>query len=205
MRVKDDTQLKNLFAGSSCNGQNGYKILVAYASGFGTTREVAETIGKVFCDAGVEVDIKWIENIDDIKKYDAVVIGSPIQYDQWMPEARQFVITHQNILSQLPVAFFFTCLALSNQNEKTVQQGSQYAAKLYSLSPLVKPLSVGRFAGVLDYARLPIFVRLLFKFFFLFIGVKEGDYRDWEKIKSWSNEAYTQFNAILEKKHTSGA
>lgn len=188
----------NLFSDSSCGETGGKKILVAYASGFGSTQGIAEAIGQVFCDAGAEVDIKWIENIIGIQNYDAVVIGSAIQYDQWMPEARKFVITHQATLNQVPVAFFFACLALSKQNEKTSQQGLKYAQKLYALSPLVQPLSIGRFAGELDYRRLPILMRLFFKIFLAFVGAKEGDYRDWDAIRRWSKDVYTEINTKIE-------
>lgn len=201
MRVKKGRagkSLEEIFSDSSCGDQSDYKVLVAYASGFGSTRRVAEAIGEVFCDAGVEVDIKWIENIKELKKYDAVIIGSAIQYDRWLPEARQFVITHQTILSQLPVAYFFTCLALSVQNEKTVLQGSKYAEKIIALSPLVKPISVGHFAGLLEYSRLPIFMRLFFKVFLAFVGGKDGDYRDWKAIRRWAKDVYAEINMGLD-------
>jgi menaquinone-dependent protoporphyrinogen oxidase len=71
-----------------------------------------------------------------------------------MPEATEFVTANQNTLSKLPVAYFFTCLALSLQAGKGEKQAMVYSDKLYSLVPQVKPLSVGRFAGVLDYSKM---------------------------------------------------
>ncbi len=165
----------------------GQKILVAYASESGTTAEVAEAIGEVLCQEGNTVETKWVKNVNDLNNYDAVIIGSAIQYDRWMPEATEFVTANQNILSKLPVAYFFTCLALSIQNEKAAKKKAMaYSDKLYLLVPQVKPVDVGRFAGVLDYNKLSFFFRLIFKVILSILGVQEGDYRDWDAIRSWA-------------------
>ena len=161
--------------------KGGHKILVAYASESGTTAEVAEAIGEVLCQEGNTAETKWVKNVKDLNNYDAVIIGSAIQYNQWMPEATEFVTANQNILSKLPVAYFFTCLALSIQNEKAAKKKAMaYSDKLYALVPQVKPVDVGRFAGVLDYNKLSFFFRLIFKVMLSILGVQEGDYRDWE-------------------------
>ena len=103
-----------------------------------------------------------------------------------MPEAIKFVTTHQNSLSKLPVAYFFTCLTLSKQSEKAEHKAMAYSDKLYSLVPQVKPVSVGRFAGVLDYSKMSCFIRLVAKGIFAIIGVTGGDYRCWDAIRSWA-------------------
>lgn len=176
------------FPESNCGRKNkgGQKILIAYASEFGTTGEVAEAIGEVLCQDGNTVETKWVKNVKDLNGYDAVIIGSAIQYDRWMPEATRFVTANQHILSKLPVAFFFTCLVLSRKTEKAEHKAMGYSDKLYSLVPQVKPVDVGRFAGVLDFSKMSFFFRLLFKGFSLITGVQEGDYRDWDAIHSWA-------------------
>jgi len=122
---------------SKCGVKNrtGQKILVTYASQYGTTGEVAEAIGEVLCENGNTVETKWVKNVKDVTGYDAVIVGSPIQYDKWMPEATDFVRMHQNTLSKLPVAYFFTCLTLAHQSEKAERQAETYADKLYALAP----------------------------------------------------------------------
>ena len=46
-----------------------YKILVAYASEFGTTGEVAEVIGEILCQEGNTVESKWINNVKNLNNY----------------------------------------------------------------------------------------------------------------------------------------
>lgn len=184
--------VEHQFSFSSCGEKGEHKILVAYASQFGTTHEVAEVIGQVLCKGGVAVEIKWIKNVKDLQNYDAVIIGSAIQYDQWMPEARKYVTANQQILSTLPVAYFFTCLTLAIQNEKTERQAKVYSDKLYSLHPQIIPVSVGRFAGAVYYSKLSFFLRLMFRGLSLITGVQEGDYRDWDAIRDWAKDVHSK-------------
>lgn len=178
---------------------NDQKILVAYASQFGSTAEVAERVAETLCQTGVIAEAKWINAVTDLSKYDGVIIGSPIQYDNWRPEAVKFVTDNQNILSKIPVAYFFTCLTLAKRNEKTERQALGYAEKIAALAPQVQPVGIGRFGGVLNYSKLPFHFRLLFRGMSLATGVQEGDYRDWEAIRIWAKTTQLQFVDKREK------
>ena len=164
------------------------KILVAYEGQFGSTAEVAKFIGNTLSKKGTEVDIKRINDVGNLSSYSSVIIGSAIQYDNWMPVAREFIIKNENQLAKHTVAYFFTCLTLSEKSEKANDQANGYANKLYSLSLVVKPVSVKGFAGVLDYSKMSYGARMVAKVLFLFLGVKEGDYRDWSAIRLWSEK-----------------
>ncbi len=176
------------FPESKCGSKNkgGHKILIAYASECGTTGEIAVAIGDALCDDGNTVETKWIKNVKDIDNYDAVVIGSPILYEDWMPETREFVKSNQAVLKDMPVAYFITCMALSSKKEEAMKQAIEYSDKLCSLVPQVKPISVGRFAGVLDYSKISFFKSILARAAMAVHKVKEGDYRDWNAIRSWA-------------------
>ena len=176
------------------NNKGGQKILVAYASESGTTAEVAEAIGKVLCQEGNTVDTKRVKNVNDLNGYDAVIIGSSIQYDRWMPEAAELVKANQKILQQLPVAYFFTCLVLHKLNTKGDLKAKKYSDKLQALVPQVKPVSIGGFVGVLDYSKMGFFSRLLMKVILFNKGVKEGDYRDWDAIRAWAKDTQLKLN-----------
>jgi menaquinone-dependent protoporphyrinogen oxidase len=168
----------------------GPRVLVAYASAGGSTREIAEFIGKALRGLAAEVDVESADNAGDPTNYDAVIVGSAIRYDRWMPEARNFVKKHEETLSRLPVAYFLACLAVAGGTAKTERQTLAYADKVRALAPSISPISFGRFAGKLDYSRLSLPTRLLCRVLFLVMRVHEGDYRDWDAIEAWTNSLH---------------
>jgi len=173
---------------------NTNKILIAYASRSGTTEEIACFIEKIFIELNFNVEIKPIKSVTDLKVYNAVIIGSAIQYDTWLPEVRQFIKNNLNTLTKLPVSFYFSCLTLSQQSQKTRLKALTYSNKLNSLFPQLKPVSVGQFAGVLNYSKLSFLYRFIFKAVMPILGVKEGDYRNWGAIKEWAEDVHSKLN-----------
>ena len=178
------------FSESPCGSNNSgrHNILIAYASQLGTTGEVAEAIGEALCQAGNTVATKRVNNVKDLHGYDAVIVGSAILYERWMPEAAKFVKANQKVLQQLPVAYFFTCLALHTLNTQGDLAAKKYSDTLQALVPHVKPASIGGFVGVLDYRKMGCISRVLMKIILCNKGIKEGDYRDWDAIRAWAED-----------------
>ena len=58
------------------------KVLICYYSRSGNTKKMAYMIQKGIMDAGVDVDTKNVKEVkvDDLVKYDGIVIGSPTYY-----------------------------------------------------------------------------------------------------------------------------
>ena len=54
------------------------RILVTYASKYSSTASVAEAVMATLCDDGFMVDLRWVQNVEDVTTYDGVVLGSPI-------------------------------------------------------------------------------------------------------------------------------
>ena len=52
--------------------------------------------------------------------------------------------------------------------------------------PHVKPVEMGFFAGTLDYSKLNLVYRTVMKSKMKKRGVPEGDFRDWDAIRSWA-------------------
>ena len=163
------------------------RVLVAYASRFGTTGEVAETIAETLRRRGDSVDVKGVGDVTGVGDYDAIIVGAAINYDAWMSEARAFVTDNELALSQVPVAYFFTCGTLFEDSAGARSKAQRYADKLEQLSDRVTPFSIGQFAGVLDYSRMNRPTRILAWIPFALMGAKEGDYRDLGAIRAWTD------------------
>jgi menaquinone-dependent protoporphyrinogen oxidase len=162
------------------------RTLVAYDSRLGSTAEVAQFIGSVLAEKGAEAEVRPLADVDDLEPFDRVMIGSAIRYDRWLPDATEFVTKHKATLSNLPVSFFFTCLTLANPTPAALRKAEGYAEGLRCLAPEVRPASVGGFAGVLQFSRTPWPARLVLRLLSITTGIKEGDYRDWNAIRTWT-------------------
>lgn len=182
------------FVEPNCGFENkrGPKVLIAYASKCGSTGEVAETIGQVLCQKGAMAETRLIKSDKAVEDYQAVVIGSAIHQNRWMPAATDFVKHHQDALSGMPVAYYFTCLTLADNSEKAYRKARTFLDPLEAEAPRVKPVSVGMFAGVLDYSKLSFMYRTVMKRKMKKRGVQEGDYRDWQAIRSWALEIHSK-------------
>ncbi len=161
------------------------KILVAYASRTGSTAGVAEAIGQTLAESGASVEVCRMQDVKDLTPYRAVVAGSAIQGGQWLPEAMQFMRTHQAALARKPFAAFLVCMTLAMPGAEKYRQG--VAEWLGPVRALVRPVSEGLFAGVLDISQVPSFGnRLKFRLSVAFGVWKEGDHRDWNAIRAWA-------------------
>lgn len=165
------------------------KILVTYATRLGSTAGVAQGIGRTLNRKGLAVDVLPVQDVSDLSAYTAVVAGSAIQNRQWLPEAVEFVRENRVPLSKKPFAIFAVCMTLA------MRSGDQYRQDISGwLAPVrtvVRPVSEGIFAGVLDISRIPSFSdRLKFRISVLFGVWSEGDHRNWEAIQEWTE--YTQ-------------
>lgn len=170
------------------------KVLVTYASRFGSTEGVAKSIGKILSENGMMVDVLPMREVNNLSTYQAVVAGSAINSGAWLPEAMQFMQAHRSELAQKPFAAFLVCMTL------TMKNGEQYRSHVSSwLNPvraLVRPVSEGLFAGGLDIHKIPSFSdRLKFRLSVLFGVWKEGDHRNWNAIRQWAME----LNPLLTK------
>jgi menaquinone-dependent protoporphyrinogen oxidase len=161
------------------------KMLVTYASRFGSTAGVAEAIGKTLAEHGAQVDVLPMKEVTDLSPYQAVVAGSAINGGAWLPEAMQFMQAHQAELKRKPFAAFLVCMTLGMKNGE--QYRSHISTWLEPVRTLVRPASEGLFAGALDISKIPSFSdRLKFRLSVLFGVWKEGDHRDWKAIKTWA-------------------
>lgn len=156
------------------------RILVTYASEFGSTYGIAQYIARTLYDAGFTVDVLSARTVVSVRPYKGVVIGSPIRSGAWMDEAVEFLKRHRENLLEIPLAFFTVCLTMVDKSEESCETVRSY---LKPVRDIVTPQVEGYFAGSLDYRKLNYTAQMILRS----DNRPEGDFRDWETIKAWAN------------------
>ena len=169
------------------------KILVTYSSFVGSTAEVAEavsqglagigeTAGTAAEDGNLSIDVLPMKQVEDLSQYGAVVLGSAVRYGRLHPGTINFIEKHRDRLRAVPVALFVVCLTMKDPTSENRATVKSYLDPVRERFPEISPVSVGLFAGLMDYKKLPLAARLIAK------GVKapEGDFRQWEAITEWA-------------------
>ncbi len=178
------------FPEGRCEGKMQKKVLVTYASKYGSTGGVADAIGKELCSKDAAADVVLIKNAGNVGSYQGVVIGSAIYMGKWMSEAVEFVKENREILRQVPVAYFLVCMTLSQPTEQNRAKALSYMDPILKAVPEIKPVGIGTFAGALDYSNLSWLNKKVLKS----KGTPEGDFRDWNAIRTWAREpVYAKF------------
>ena len=163
------------------------KILITYASAAGSTTGVAEAIGKTLAKDGIQLDVLPIKDVNDLSSYSAVVVGSAIHGQLWLPGAMQFMHVNRSELASKPFAAFMVCITLSMANADQFRDGLKDWMK--PVRELVQPVSEGYFAGALDFSKLPFSINVLAMRLVVLTGMwKEGDHRDWNAIRTWAEK-----------------
>jgi menaquinone-dependent protoporphyrinogen oxidase len=156
------------------------KVLVAYATKHGSTRGIAERIGRRLESHALEVDVLDVDGVADVAAYDAFVLGSAVYIGSWRKEAVRFARKHAAAMAARP-SWLFSSGPLA---EPGVEQPKQMA----ELSAALKPRDNKVFPGALDGSTLSLPERLVIS------AVQAqtehqmaGDFRDWDEIDAWAD------------------
>lgn len=159
------------------------KILVAYATKYGSTAEIAEAIGETLTEAGHMVDVLPVERVHDLGPYSAVVLGSAVYAGNWRKEAVTFLEQHEGALAIRPT-WLFSSGPTGEGDPVELMNGWHFPEALLPLVNRMEPRDIVFFHGKIDTDKLNLGERLLVKA----IGAQVGDYRDWDAIAAWASE-----------------
>ncbi len=152
-------------------------VLIAVASKYGATRDIADEIAGVLEQKGMETTTQACDAATDVDGFDAVIVGSAVYAGRWRPEAMAFVSDHAAQLESIPV-WLFSSGPLGDPPKPT-----ENPADLDDLTALVKVRDHAVFAGSLDKANLSLGEKAIVKL----VKAPYGDFRSWDTIRAWAN------------------
>ena len=82
------------------------QVLVAYATKYGSTGEIAAAIGATLRDLGHDVQVRNAREVRTLAPYGAVILGSALYSAHWQHDANRFVKRHLAELQRRPVWLF---------------------------------------------------------------------------------------------------
>jgi menaquinone-dependent protoporphyrinogen oxidase len=154
------------------------KILIAYASRHGATKEIAEALAGAIREAGFEADVRPAGTVADVSLYAGVVIGAPLYAGTLLKDLPKFAERHAKALKATPVAAFVSGSSLGDPGPDDLRNADKALEGVRSRLTL---RDVAYFGGRFDPGSIP------FVGFFVRLGGKDRvkDNRDWEKIREW--------------------
>lgn len=160
------------------------KVLVAYATAHGSTREIAEHIAARLRDGSAHVECRAVTDVGRIDQYDAVVIGSAIHSQAWLPEARAFAHRHVATLAMRPVWLF--SVGMPGAIPRPFQRWATLEGPkvLAEVAPGIGPRGEHLFTGVARPEDFPRTSRVCMAI----ARIRLGDLRDWDEIDAWADE-----------------
>jgi len=157
------------------------KVLIAYASKYGATAEIAEKIGVKLRQSGLQVDVVPVKKVKNLKEYKAVILGSAVYIGQWRKEAVKFLKRKQEQLAEQPV-WLFSSGPTQQGDPIESNKGEKYPANLKSIIEIIKPRDVTIFHGSIDTTKL----NFIEKFMVGMVKAPVGDVRQWDNINTWA-------------------
>ncbi len=169
------------------------KVLVAYASKYGATAEIAEKIGQVLSQAGLAAEVLPVNRVSDLSAYAAVVLGSAVYMGNWRKEAVKFLTDHENELAKRPV-WLFSSGPAGEGDPVELMDGWRFPKAQQAIADRIQPRDIAVFHGSVDVTKL----NFIEKWMLTNVHSPIGDYRDWQSITAWADE----IAAVLKEKDT---
>ncbi|MCY1157286.1 MAG: flavodoxin [Citricoccus sp.] len=163
----------------------GLRVLIGYASAHGSTAQIGQRIAKVLERDGLTVEVLPLQQAPSPEGYEAVVLGSAIHDQDWLPTAAEYTTRHAEALRDRPVWLF--SVGMTSALPRWIRRSahaSQDRRLAHALRDVVCPRGHLLLSGVATPGQFPRWVGTLFRV----LGAHFGDYRDWARIEAWAQE-----------------
>ncbi len=164
------------------------KVLVAYASKYGATREIAERIADRLRAAGIEAQAQPVTAVSDLSRYNGFVVGGAAYLGHWLNDASAFVRRIGAVLASQPT-WLFSSGPLGTRPTDAEGRDLRLAAEpkeFAEFKETLKPIGTRVFFGALDPGKLGFRDRAVRALPAGRALLPEGDVRDWPDIDAWA-------------------
>jgi len=160
-------------------------VLVAYATRYGSTHEVADAVAARLRGQGLAVEVKPLKELRSLEGCQALVLGAPFYMGSLLKEARAFLERQRTALEQMPVALF--ALGPTSANDDLDGALAQLDGTLQKM-PWLRPVASAMFVGAYDPAKLRLADKLVAALPASPLhGLGPHDDRDWDAIDAWAD------------------
>ncbi|MCU1433941.1 MAG: flavodoxin [Pseudarthrobacter sp.] len=159
-------------------------VLVAYASGLGSTAEIAQHMASRLAAAVDAVECRSVEEVESVSGYEAVIVGSAIHNQAWLSPAAAFFNRLAPELATRPVWAFSVGMADALPKPFRKRAAALQLKRVGELLPPDVPLR-GHviFSGVYQSDQMPAPLRIVFRL----AGGRFGDLRNWADVNAWTD------------------
>ena len=154
------------------------RVLVTYSSVHGSTAEIARAIALTLARAGIDAEVLPVSEVQNVRWYDAVVVGSAVYGGKWRKEALDFLGRFGLDLFHRDVWLFQS--GPLGRSAQAIVRALPVDVSLYAEYLRVK--GAATFGGKLDELSGGPVAKFLARAGFV------GDYRDFAEIRSWAEE-----------------
>jgi menaquinone-dependent protoporphyrinogen oxidase len=176
--------------------QMNEKVLIAYASRYGSTQEVAEAIAATLRESSLFVDFQPMKKVKSLAGYGAIVLGTPVYMGSLHKDMQNFLTLYQEALKRQSPAIYV--LGPLSMDEKEWQECRAMLDKELAKFPWLSPLAVEMFGGKYNPTRLNLPHKLLTSLPASPLhGMPAKDLRDWAAIQNWAKSLVMKFQVAL--------
>ncbi len=152
-------------------------VLVTAATKHGATAEIASAIGETLAGRGIQVTVADPADVTDLDGYDAVVLGSAVYAGHWLEAAKALADRLGEALASRPVWLF------SSGPVGDPPRPDEGPADVSGIIQTAQAQDHRVLPGRLDKSKLGFGEKAIV----MALRAPEGDFRDWQQIRTWAS------------------
>ncbi|MEV0412892.1 flavodoxin domain-containing protein [Streptomyces sp. NPDC050448] len=161
------------------------KVLVAYGSKHGATEGIAAEIGRSLREDGLDAVVLPADDVDDVRGYDAVVLGGALYAGHWSGKAKRCAERNEHYLRHRPVWLFSSGPVDSSAEQHEIPPVAAVARQLERLGAREHRT----FGGSITSGTPGLVARVMVR------AGKGGDFRNHERIQNWAHHISADLTA----------